>query len=67
VKDAVKEWLNELTAEVYDEDTKTRHTLWQVPDCWWRLCIKNLVSVIMILWHVKSLTAFYSNVIVHVM
>jgi histone-lysine N-methyltransferase SETMAR len=27
VKDAVKEWLNELTAEVYDEDTKTRHTL----------------------------------------
>jgi hypothetical protein len=41
VKDAVKEWLNGLAAEFYDEGIQKLVTRYdQVPECWWRLCRK---------------------------
>jgi hypothetical protein len=41
VKRAIKEKLNGLAAEVYDEGIQELITgLWRVPECWWRPCRK---------------------------
>ena len=38
LKDAIKEGLNGLAAEVYVEGVQKLVTGWQVPECWWLLC-----------------------------
>jgi hypothetical protein len=45
VKDAVKERVNGLAAEVYDEGIQKLITLWQVPEYWCQLCRKITFSL----------------------
>ena len=35
MKDAIKEWLNELAAEVSVEGIQKLVTHYDVPECWW--------------------------------